>query len=188
MDIMFVVDSSGSIGDQNFQNIIQFLIRIVDRFNIGPNTTHIGLVRYSTTAFVRIRLGAYRYKSSLLGVLRSLSFTTSGRTNIPEAIRLATGELMGPLSRSDATKIMIVLTDGESNEGGSLDTPSRTAHDAGIEVFVFGVGRDVNLTQLDTIASDPDAMHIFRPQNFTTLELNRFIPMLAPQSCQSKYM
>ena len=95
---------------------------------------------------------------------------------------------MGPLSRSDATKIMIVLTDGESNEGGSLDTLSRTAHDAGIEVFVFGVGRDVNLTQLGTIASDPDAMHIFRPQNFTTMELNRFIPMLAPQSCQSKYM
>ena len=186
MDIVFVVDSSGSIG-VNFQSIVQFLVRVVDRFNIGPNATHVGLVRYSTNAFVRIRLGSYRYKSSLLGVIGGLNTATSVRTNIPEAIRLATGELMGPLSRPDATKIMIVLTDGVSNEGGPLDVPSLMAQNAGIEVFVFGIGDSVDPAQLDIIASRPTSLHVFRPQNFSNVELNRFIPTLAPMSCQSKF-
>ena len=185
VDLVFVVDSSGSIGSDNFKNIVRFLMRIVERFNVGPTTTHIGLVRYSTTAFVRIRLGSYPFKSSILGVIGGLSFETSGLTNIPDAIRLATAELMGPLSRSDAKKLMIVITDGVSNRGGPLDTPSQAAKDAGIEIYVFGIGRSVSESQLETIASEPTNLHVFRPQNFSFVELNQFLPDFHPQVCIS---
>ena len=183
VDVVFVVDSSGSVGSANFRNIITFMYRIIDRFNIGPDSTLVGLVRYSTRARVRIRLGSYTVKSSLLGVIRGLNPETNGRTNTPMAIRLATRQLTGRRARADAKKIMIVITDGMSNEGGLIAPPASMAKDAGIEVFVFGVGRGVDEAELRVIASEPPATHLFRPDNFTDTELNQFIPSLVSRKC-----
>ena len=185
VDVVFVVDSSGSIAPTNFVNVVRFLRRFIDRFNIGPNRTLVGLVRYSDTARVIIPFGSYTAKSGLLTAIMNLNTQTGGYTNTPDAIQLATQQLTASRrARPAAKKVMIVLTDGESNRGSiSIESASAMAKDVGIEVFVFGIGAMVNRTELRIIASAPPMMHVFRPANFSEAELNQFIPNITSQSC-----
>jgi len=54
LDISFVVDSSGSIrtanlpGQDNWQHIKDFMVRVVESINVGPDRTHVGSVTFGT--------------------------------------------------------------------------------------------------------------------------------------------
>lgn len=65
--------------------------------------------------------------------------------------------------------IMIVLTDGKTNEGSDPVAQAQEAKDAGIEIFAIGIGSDVNEGDLKEIASDPTKDHYFNPENATEL-------------------
>ena len=45
---MFLVDGSGSVPPGTFREFKEFMIRLVKKFDIGPNTTHVGLLQYSS--------------------------------------------------------------------------------------------------------------------------------------------
>ena len=49
-DIAFIVDSSGSIGRRNWGRMLEFLKRMVEALNVGPNKTHIAVIAYSSKA------------------------------------------------------------------------------------------------------------------------------------------
>ena len=67
-DLVFVIDSSGSIvraGFGNFQKIKDFVKDIVNGFNIGFDKTHVGAVIFSSSASVRFGLDDYYSKSGI---------------------------------------------------------------------------------------------------------------------------
>lgn len=51
-DVAFVVDNSGSIrdsqlpGQDNWQQIVNFLVKLVSMLDVGPDRTRIGLVEF----------------------------------------------------------------------------------------------------------------------------------------------
>lgn len=77
VDLVFVVDSSGSICDNdpsavppppstttcnNWNFIRQFMVQIVDELAIGPDDAHIAVVRFSSSATVIFNLARYVVK------------------------------------------------------------------------------------------------------------------------------
>ena len=48
VDLAFIVDSSGSIGRRRWSLMLQFLKRVINDFNVGPNGTRVAVVAYST--------------------------------------------------------------------------------------------------------------------------------------------
>ncbi|KAK2183576.1 hypothetical protein NP493_304g03007 [Ridgeia piscesae] len=59
VDIIFVLDSSGSIGVYNWFVTKQFVIDVILGMNANMNMTRVGVVVYSTTTCREIELGAY---------------------------------------------------------------------------------------------------------------------------------
>ena len=49
LDVAFIVDSSGSVGD-NFKTIKTFVKKFIDGFDIGLDKTHVALVTFSDQA------------------------------------------------------------------------------------------------------------------------------------------
>ncbi|CAF4631997.1 unnamed protein product, partial [Rotaria magnacalcarata] len=47
MDLGFVLDASGSIGATDFQKQRVFVGQLLRQVNVGPNKTHVGIVKYS---------------------------------------------------------------------------------------------------------------------------------------------
>jgi hypothetical protein len=48
IDLMFVLDSSGSIGAGVFNNVRNFVISVANRTALGANANRIGIINYSS--------------------------------------------------------------------------------------------------------------------------------------------
>lgn len=52
VDLVFIVDASGSIGRENFTRMLDFVKDVIQDFKISPNATRVGLVLFASQARV----------------------------------------------------------------------------------------------------------------------------------------
>lgn len=182
MELVFVIDSSESVGPENFEIIKDFVAALVDRVTVGRNATRIGLVLYSLEVRVQFNLLRYTTRQDVKQAIRTIPYMGEG-TYTGTAIRKTTQEGFYS-SRAGVSKVAIVITDGQTDkrESVKLDLAVREAHAANIEMFALGIVNSSDPTQaeflreLNLIASDPDAEHMFLIDDFNTLpgEFTRF--------------
>ncbi|XP_028424312.1 scavenger receptor cysteine-rich type 1 protein M130-like [Perca flavescens] len=166
-DIVVLVDESGSISRSDFETMKTFLDGMVSNFNIGPDRVQIGLVQYSDNPRTTWHLHTHQTKYSMLKAIANLeqlqSQTFTGRALnyiLPNNFKPNVG------MRADSKKIAVLITDGESYDDVIL--PSEKLKDAGIEIYTIGV-KDVNEKELSDIASDPEEIHTYYIDNFSSL-------------------
>ncbi|XP_061780547.2 uncharacterized protein [Nerophis lumbriciformis] len=175
MELVFVIDSSESVGPDNFEIIKDFVAALVDRVTVGRNATRIGLVLYSLEVKLVFNLARYVNKQDIKQAVRNIPYMGEG-TYTGTAIRKATQEAFYS-SRLGVGKVAIVITDGQADkrEPVKVDIAVREAHAANIEMFALGIVNTSDPTQaeflreLNLIASDPDAEHMFLIDDFNTL-------------------
>lgn len=156
-DVVFVLDSSGSIGPDNFEKVINFTVDFAtelfsDTESVrSQNMDKLGVVLYSTNATSPISLT--RFTSDLIDRIRSIQYT-GGWTNTPEGICQMANETWG----NNTLRLAIVLTDGMANRNstkcGTLEEAAEYAkQNKSILIYAIGVGEGVNDTELVKIAS-----------------------------------
>ena len=90
-DIVFAVDSSGSIGLQNFRQMIHFLELLINSLNVDAKhsdltaVSRIGMVTYARSATVHFHLNTFRKRTSILQAINVRY--TRGSSNAADAIR-----------------------------------------------------------------------------------------------------
>uniref|UniRef100_A0A8B9D531 VWFA domain-containing protein n=1 Tax=Anser cygnoides TaxID=8845 RepID=A0A8B9D531_ANSCY len=175
MELVFVIDSSESVGPENFEIIKDFVTALVDRVTVGRNATRIGLVLYSLEVQLEFGLNKYTTQQDVKRAIRKMQYMGEG-TYTGTAIRKATQEgFLG--ARTGVRKVAIVLTDGQADkrEAVKLDIAVREAHAANIEMYAIGIVNTSDPTQaefvheLNLIASDPDREHMYLIDDFNTL-------------------
>ena len=57
-DVAFLVDSSGSIGRRRWPLMIDFLKKVINVFNVGPDGTHIAVIAYSSNTKLEFTFNA----------------------------------------------------------------------------------------------------------------------------------
>ncbi|OWF42441.1 Cartilage matrix protein [Mizuhopecten yessoensis] len=170
IDIVFIIDESGSVGSSNFSKVLTFLTEVVDYLNIGPTAVQVGLVTFYTGATLEFPLGTYSTKTSLKSAILNTPYRGGG-TNIGAGIQHA-DKYVFPIKyggRKDATKIAILVTDGVSY---SATFTKRAADDAKanhIRIFAVGIG-NINIAELNSAASDPNCTHVFVLTNFKQID------------------
>ncbi len=98
-DIVFVVDSSGSIKDADqpgFRNwedgILTFLTKFVQNIDIGPDAIQIGMVVFSNNAMIHFNLGMYTDEADLVRQIEAAAYI-EGTTNTADGIRVMRTQL-----------------------------------------------------------------------------------------------
>ncbi|KAL6115508.1 uncharacterized protein ACO6RY_00333 [Pungitius sinensis] len=175
MELVFVIDSSESVGPENYEIIKDFVNALVDRITVGRNATRIGLVVYSLEVKLVFNLARYATKQDAKQAIRNIPYMGEG-TYTGTAIRKATQEAFYS-SRVGVSKVAIVITDGKTDkrEPVKLELAVREAHAANIEMFALGIVNISDPTQkefmmeLNLIASHPDTEHVFLIDDFNTL-------------------
>ena len=61
MDLVLLVDGSGSINAQQFPQVKEFLKEIVAEFQVGPSQTRIALVQFSGRTQQKVEFGLAQY-------------------------------------------------------------------------------------------------------------------------------
>lgn len=161
VDLAFLVDASGnkdSKGQQNFKTSLEFVKAISSMFIINQLESHIGFVVFSTNSQVVLNFKTYFDQKNVEKAIDDIKYT-GGLTNIGAGLELVKNKLFDSKSRPNVPRILIVVTSGKST--GEVLVPSKALRDAGVTVFCVGVGSNYDLKELDEIATDPDADHVF---------------------------
>ena len=161
-DIVFVIDSSGSIGSFHFQQALNFTADLASEFRIGPDFTHIGVITYASSVITsqQIELDRFYDASELSAAIRNIHYT-SGGTATGRAIQYATDTLFSTSNgaRDDGrSRVGIVLTDGRS--GDDVIGPSNAARNASINLIAIGIGTGINDDELLAIAGSRDQVYL----------------------------
>jgi len=73
-------------------------------------------------------------------------------------------------AREGVAKVMIVITDGQSNSGtGPVSQAAALAQNEGIIIFAIGVGSQVQRSELNAMASAPVSTHVFQTTDFNSM-------------------
>jgi uncharacterized protein YegL len=171
LDMMLVVDRSGSIDPIELTDVKNALNAFVTAVAPTNGGVHMGQSSFTTNGTLDLDLTGD--ETAVHTAINAL--VSGGSTNLLEGITLATDEMDDAHAheRAAVKDVMLILTDGNPNvPGGTAAQDAKDAADAarlaGIEVFVVGVGDNVDATYLQTIADD--ANHYFAVTDFADLQ------------------
>jgi uncharacterized protein YegL len=184
VDVVFLIDESGSVGSTNFQECLDFVKNMTTAFPddklSGKNGTRFGLSTFSSSYRSHFYLSNYTNQSAYLSAISRVSYSNGG-TKLGRALQhILTDQFTeerGLRPEVDGVpRVLIVLTDGKS--GDSVSIPAKNVRDENIVVYAIGVG-GYNLEQLEDIASSKS--HVYTLSTFTDLEI--FISTLTASTC-----
>ncbi|XP_052015754.1 integrin alpha-2 [Apodemus sylvaticus] len=170
VDVVVVCDESNSI--YPWEAVKNFLVKFVQGLDIGPKKTQVALIQYANNARVIFNLNTYKNKNDMVWATSRTSQNGGDLTNTFNAIQFARNFAYLPESggRPGATKVMVVVTDGESHDGSDLKTVIQQCNDDEILRFGIAVLGYLNRNALDTknlikeikaIASTPTERYFF---------------------------
>jgi Ca-activated chloride channel family protein len=139
VDIMLVLDTSGSMQAQDFvpKNRLFVAKEVIKEFIAKRKTDRIGLVIFSADAVTQCPL------TLDYGLLTKLVDTVDfGMLDDGTAIGMGIATACNRMKNSEAkSKVIVLLTDGQNN-AGMVDptTAARVAQSLGIKVYTVGVG------------------------------------------------
>uniref|UniRef100_A0A803TLQ8 Collagen alpha-1(XIV) chain n=1 Tax=Anolis carolinensis TaxID=28377 RepID=A0A803TLQ8_ANOCA len=190
-DLVFLVDGSWSIGDDNFNKIIGFLYSTVGALDkIGPDGTQVAIAQFSDDPRTEFKLNAYRTKETLLEAIQQIAYK-GGNTKTGKAIKHVQQVLftIDSGTRKGIPKVLVVITDGRSQD--DVNKVSREMQLDGFSIFAIGVA-DADYSELLNIGSKPSERHVFFVDDFDAFkkiedELVTFVCETASATCPLVY-
>lgn len=195
LDLVFVVDSSESIGAPNFALAKDFIITVIDRLmkdeqvTFGFNQSRVGVVQYSgEKAQEVVQLGDANIKTltELKQAVKDFRWLAEA-TYTGEALQFS-GVMIDELK--DNT-VVLVITDGRSDITRDK-VPLNVLCEKGVRVGGVGImdysGRISNEEQLGDISckNDPKPGFTFLLENYAELLKESFLLNLTANICQDK--
>ncbi|XP_061164208.1 von Willebrand factor A domain-containing protein 2-like isoform X4 [Saccostrea echinata] len=178
-DIVFILDSSGSVGSGNFEKTKEFFKAMVDGFQIGSKTVRVGAVPFSTSVHNTFQLTSFYSKSALKSRISNIPYD-SGSTNTAMAIRYARTTSFGAYSRNNVPKLAVIITDGQSDGKSSTLSEAQLLRNNGVIIFSVGVGDGVDMSELQGMATKTS--YVFDVSTFSAL--NSIRDKLAKTTCE----
>ena len=184
LDIVIILDASGSIGSSNFQLMKNYIINMLAAFNISPDKTRVGVIRYSDNASIVIPLGSYNNYFSLSSAINSTVYTR-GWTYTDQALNLLNAAFATARVDQGVPRVAIVFTDGQSTNISATVQAAQRVHNDGIFVYSFGIGSGINSTELTVIASGGQD-NVFNVSSFSASDFQGVLKRLQVSTCISK--
>ncbi|XP_014787735.1 collagen alpha-1(XIV) chain isoform X1 [Octopus bimaculoides] len=154
-DIVFLLDDSTSIWDNDYQKQLTFLSDFVKDITIGPKKSQISVVTFSSRPKTQFWLRDHLSKTAVLSAIKHID-RMYGDTYTADGLRMIREHSFSPRygGRIKASHIVIVVTDGKSTIPTETVNQAKKLHDTKAIVFAIGVGRRVDPIELNNIASE----------------------------------
>uniref|UniRef100_A0A671FED6 Collagen type VI alpha 6 chain n=1 Tax=Rhinolophus ferrumequinum TaxID=59479 RepID=A0A671FED6_RHIFE len=169
LDVVFVIDTSGSINKDQSNTMKDFMIDLVKKANVGKNQVQFGALRYSDDPEVLFYLHDLGTKSEVISVLQN-ELPLGGNTYTAKALDIS-GQMFtedrGSRLHRGVPQVLIVITDGVSHDAEKLNATAKALRDRGILVLAVGIG-EANPVELLAMAGSRDKY--FFVENFGGLK------------------
>uniref|UniRef100_A0A8C9V831 Integrin subunit alpha 10 n=1 Tax=Scleropages formosus TaxID=113540 RepID=A0A8C9V831_SCLFO len=170
MDIVIVLDGSNSI--YPWYEVQNFLSNILSKFHISPEQMQVGVLQYAEVSTHEWSLKDYQTTQEVVEAAKNISRQEGRATRTAYAIHMGCTEAFSPErgAREGATKVMIVVTDGESHDGEELPEALAECEKRNITRYAIAVlghyirrqqDPETFINEIKYIASDPDEKYFF---------------------------
>ena len=189
-DVVFVIDTSGTIGFSRFQLIREFTANVTNELIISSPNSAVGVILFASSAYIHFNLRNYTSRNALLSAINNLPYSGGGTYTDQALTLLLSTAQNGVLGlRNDSTKVAIVITDGRSSSRSATLSAAAALHASNIfKVFAIGVD-EVDVNELEAIASGPD--FVFYTNSFNNIGLQQLqdeVLQLLQLICDCKYL
>ena len=179
IDLMLVLDSSGSISPEDYELMRGWVRDLVDRFTLGTDNASVGIVQFSAGANYEVRLTSQSIRiNDAIDNMRQIG----ADTNITAGLQLAQQELQAS-QRDSAPRVIVVLSDGEHNYGNdpvSYAQDIRSGETTGGSTTILGVAvGSFNIFTLTEIAGGD--FNVIQVPDFAGLQ--QILSILHDYSC-----
>ncbi|NWZ92910.1 CO6A3 protein, partial [Nesospiza acunhae] len=168
-DIIFLVDSSWSVGKEHFQLVREFLYDVVKALDVGGNDFRFALVQFSGNPHTEFQLNTFPSIQDVLSHIANMTYVGGGAEpgkGLEYLIEKHLTKAAGSRASEGVPQVIVVLTDGQPRDDVAL--PSSLTNSARVNLFAVGVQEPVE-GELREVASGPLDTHRFNLENFTTL-------------------
>ncbi|XP_026189046.1 von Willebrand factor A domain-containing protein 1 [Mastacembelus armatus] len=160
-DVLFLLDSSGSVSSYEHSRMLAFLSELILPFSLGKDQVRVGLLQVGTQPRLEFGFDTFNTQSDLQGALRSIK-PLRGDTNTVEALRMAKEWVLRPSTahgaRADLPRVLVWLTDGV--KPGDVIRPMAELREEGVAVLVVSTGHS-NYQVLRQVVSPPAENHLY---------------------------
>ena len=187
-DIVFVIDTTTSIGSFRFQRIREFVANVATDLKLNSPESRVGVILFDW--FTRLQFNLQRH-TSLSTLLPAINpglpyFNSFFSTNTGNALEfLLSSAQNGVLGiRNETSNIAIVITDGQSDNRFLTRSAAAALHAANIfDIYAIGFG-SADINELRTIASDP--RFVYFTNFFNEFSLEELKMNITDQLCSGK--
>ncbi|XP_067844316.1 uncharacterized protein [Heptranchias perlo] len=167
-DIVFLIDGSSSVGNANFLQICEFILNIVDKFEIGPDSVRVAVVQYNDVATTEFHLNTHMTKSALQTAVKRLRLRGHWALNTGAALDYVFKNHFTRAAGSrkeDGVPQFLVLITGERSRD-DVKRPADALKRAAVMTFAIGA-MNADPAQLTEIAIDSSL--VFNVDKFQNL-------------------
>ncbi|XP_054465458.1 von Willebrand factor A domain-containing protein 1 [Anoplopoma fimbria] len=159
-DVLFLLDSSGSVSSYEHSRMLTFLSELLLPFSLGEDQVRVGLLQVGTRPQLEFGFNAHSTQSALQGALRNIK-PLRGDTNTVEALKIAKEQALRPGAvggaREGLPRVLLWLTDGV--KPGDVMGPLAELREEGVAVLVVSTGHG-NYQVLRQVVSPPVESHL----------------------------
>ncbi|KAG7239820.1 hypothetical protein INR49_030531 [Caranx melampygus] len=160
-DVLFLLDSSGSVSSYEYSRMLTFLSELLLPFSLGEDQVRVGLLQVGTIPRLEFGFDTYSTQRSLQGALSNTK-PLRGDTNTVEALRMAKERVLRPGTADGARpglpRVLVWLTDGV--KPGDVIGPMAELREEGVAVLVVSTGHS-NYQVLRQVVTPPVENHLY---------------------------
>ena len=187
LDIGFLIDSSASMRDCNYEKEKKLVKHIAEQMEVATNKSRASVILFSNTAAMYKKFNAFEELHEFKMLVEELPMV-GGATHLDKALELAASKMFtvsNGMRDSTVPKLLFVLTDG-AQAGISMSKPLSeivsSLHEKNIRVIVIGAGEadEQQLSQL--VQANADLVMVQRFEDATN-DLTTFAENMCSGMC-----
>ncbi|XP_030409402.1 matrilin-2 isoform X8 [Gopherus evgoodei] len=170
IDLVFVIDGSKSLGEDNFEVVKEFVSGILASLEISPKAARVGLLQYSSEVRTEFTLRQFSTAKDMKKAVSQMKYMGKGSMTglaLKQMFERSFTEAEGarPFS-AEVPRVSIVFTDGRAQD--EVSEWASKAKQNGITIYAVGIGKAIEEELLE-IASEPPDKHLFYAEDFSTM-------------------
>jgi Mg-chelatase subunit ChlD/Ca2+-binding EF-hand superfamily protein len=164
LDVVFVVDSSASVGRDDFQKATQFLLEVIHHFDMPIVRT--GFIQFNDKIPFPDSAGVTHDRDQIEAKIKAMEYDI-GETKMEPPLRAA-GEMLEKVG-SLSQKLIVVLTDGDPNDIDAVRDAVKVLKARGIRLMFVHIGTASTPSIMRELATEPAERNVIHLESYTKL-------------------
>lgn len=174
-DVVFLVDGTAALGNAPFNAIRDFMAKIINRLEIGPDLIQVAVAQYADTVRPEFYFNTFQTKKDVLSSIRKIKPVGGPALDTGSALRFVKNNLftsaVGSRISEGVLPMLVLITGGKSRD--DVTQPALEVKSSGIVVLAVGA-RNADRAELEQIVYEPSL--VFSPTEFRTVALTQILP------------